>query len=506
MTIPPGLLTRRNQATWVNHHGTVRVKAGAILTLLNASAANRMSTMRQTAGHIQSIIQDAVAQQARLRPVGARWSFSDIGGLKDGWVLETDNLQLRFALKAADLDPGYRGTAEELMLFQCGASIHSINAELETPRTNRALRTSGASNGQTIGGALSTGTHGSAIDVGGIESQVAGFQLLTASSNLWIESPSSPALSQASAQQLGATLVRDDLLFRAGLVGLGMMGVVHSVLLRNTGRYRLKSALKWMTFAEVERAMNTLDFTGVQLPDTSQRPYFFQVVMDPADGHMAYVTTRYKTSCPANLVPDYDLKTGYEPGNDLPALVGKVLKGAGGLRPAIASLLIKQELKEFDRDPLTPGVTYDFTSSRSGVAGAGIAVPISLVTVALGKVREAFLKHPSAPVISACRYVQKSPALLGFTRFNPTCVIDIDGVHTGPTLKVMEETRKLLDRDGIPYTEHWGKLNNLTPQRLRRSYGSDIDRWNEARHRLLPGPAERNVFSTPLFDSLGLNA
>jgi hypothetical protein len=69
----------------------------------------------------------------------------------------------------------------------------------------------------------------------------------------------------------------------------------------------------------------------------------------------------------------------------------------------------------------------------------------------------------------------------------------------------MEETRRLFDREDIPYTEHWGKLNALTSQRLRRSYGSDLDRWNEARHRLLPDPVARNVFSTPLFDSVGLN-
>jgi FAD/FMN-containing dehydrogenase len=506
MTIPAELLTRKAPATWINHHQTVRVSVAAVLTLRNAGSANTMANMRQTAGHVQTIIRDAVTQGVRLRTVGSRWSFSDIGGVRGGWVLETDNLQMRFVLKAQNLDPAYRGTAEELMLFQCGASIHSVNEEVEAKRFSRALRTSGASNGQTIAGAMSTGTHGSAIDVGAIETQVAGFQLLTASSNLWLERPSDPVLGEAAAGQLGATLVRDEMLFRAALVSLGTCGVVHSVLVRTTGRYRLRSHLRWMTFAQVERAMNTLDFSGLALPQPESRPYFFQVVTDPADPHTAFVTTRYKEPCPPGHVPKYDLTTGYEPGNDLPALVGRVLNVAGGLRPLVASLLIRQEMKEFDRDPLTPGETYDFTSPRSGVAGAGIAVPMAYTSRALARVREAFAKNPSAPIIAACRYVQKSPALLAFTRFDPTCVIDIDGVNSAPTLKVMEETRRLLDRDGIPYAEHWGKMHDLTAQRLRRNYGSDLDRWTEARHRLLPDAAERTTFSTPVFDAVGLNA
>ena len=75
---------------------------------------------------------------------------------------------------------------------QCGTKVSKVNERLETVQRKRALRTSGASNGQTIGGMIGTGVHGSAIGVGGLESQVAGLQLLTASQNLWIEPARAP--------------------------------------------------------------------------------------------------------------------------------------------------------------------------------------------------------------------------------------------------------------------------------------------------------------------------
>lgn len=505
MTIPANLLVRRDNIDWTNHHGTVRVPARARLTLFNRSTRSTMAGMRETAGHLQSIVRDAVAQNMRLRAIGSRWSFSEVASPRDGWALETENLDMSFKVSAGSLDSDYGGTAEELLLVQCGRSISRVNLALEDRSRLRALRTSGASNGQTVAGAIGTGTHGSAIDVGGLESQVAGFQLLTANRNLWVERPSDPVMSAGFATQLGAQLTRDDTLFRAGLVSLGALGLVHSVLLRSTGRYFLRSFLRRMDRSVVERAMNTLDFSGVPLPIQTVRPYFFQAVIEPSNPRVAYVTTRYKEFCPPSHRTDFSERTGYEPGNDLPGVIGKLLDIAPDLRPLVVRILVQSELREFSDRLKTPGENYDYTTSRSGVAGAAIAVPLAYATRALDRAVMAFEANRGAPVVLACRYAQKSPALLGFTRFDPTCIIDIDGVNSQPTLALMEETRRLLDQDGIPYADHWGKMHGLTAQRLRASYGSDIDRWNAVRRGLLD-PAERHIFSTPLIDAIGLNA
>ncbi|HTU10223.1 MAG TPA: FAD-binding protein [Allosphingosinicella sp.] len=492
---------------WTNLHGTVQTRLRERLTIFNrVRGRSTMAGMKDTAGRIQAILADAAARQIRLRPVGSRWSFSNLAAIEDGWALEIENLDMSFAVTHGNLDPAYRGTAEELYLAQCGQTVSRINIALETPQRARALRTSGASNGQTVAGMIGTGTHGSALQTGAFESQVAGIQLLTATQNLWLERPGDPVMNAAFAAKLGATLRRDDALFRAALVNLGALGIVHAVLLRTTGRYKLLSSLKKMKMAEVGRALNTLDFTGVPLPEPTLQPYFFLAVVEPSTPDDVYVTVRYKINCEPGYAPVYAQGSGYEAANDLPGLVGKLLDVAPALRPVIAPLLIKVELGEFSNRRKTPGETYNFTTARSGVAGSAMAIPLSFTLRALEIAREVFLANPGAPVAFACRYAQKSPALLGFTRFDPTCILDVDGVDTAATRAVMEGLRARFDAEGVPYAQHWGKLLGLTRARLRASYGSAIDDWNRVRRALLPTQAERDSLSTPLFDSVGLNA
>jgi hypothetical protein len=167
--------------------------------------------------------------------------------------------------------------------------------------------------------------------------------------------------------------------------------------------------------------------------------------------------------------------------------------------------LIKVELKEFSGRLKTPGETYNYTSSKSGVAGAATAIPIAYTSRALALAREVFMENPGAPVAFACRYAQKSPALLGFTRFDPTCIMDVDGVDTKATRAIMEGIRERFDAEGLPYAQHWGKMCGLTRDRLRASYGSALDDWTQVRHALLSGQAERDTFSTAQFDAVGLN-
>ena len=413
---------------------------------------------------------------------------------------------MTFAVSHSSLDPAFSGQAEELLLAQCGRTVSKINMALETPARARALRTSGASNGQTVAGMIGTGTHGSAIDVGAFESQVAGVQLLTAKQQSLDRTagpiPCSARHSRRSSAPSWCATIRCSARL---LVNLGALGMVHAVLVRTTGRYRLLSSLVRMRTADVERAMNTLDFTGTPLPDPTRRPYFFMSIVDPAEPETAYVTVRYKEPCPPDFVPNYALKSGYEPGNDLPGLVGKLLDVKPSLRPLISAVLIRAELKPFSGRLLTPGENYNYTSSKSGVAGSATAIPIAYTTRALAAARAAFADAPGAPIVCACRYAQKSPALLGFTRFDPTCIIDVDGVDTKATRKVMEGLRTRFDAEGIPYAQHWGKLHGLTRQRVRNSFGSAVDDWTAARHILLPDKAERNSFSSRLLDSIGLN-
>lgn len=503
-------VSEKNDVKWVNHHENVKVGIAKRLTINNESPTQpSMAGMRATASRIQTIINRALKANVRLRACGSRWSFSNIPVVEKGWILETSQIDWRFNVGLGDLDAGYAGTAEELVFVQAGAKISRINEMLETPQRRRALRTSGASNGQTIGGALGTGIHGSAIDVGGLESQVAGIQLLTAKQNLWIERASAPTLNAAFAAKLGATLVRDDAKFEAAIVSLGALGIVHSVLLKTTGRYLLNSSLSHIPPGQIARAMNTLDFTGSGIPDPTRRPYFFQTIIDPRRPDIVYTTVRYKEACPPDYVPNYNQVTASEPGTNVPRMIATATQTIPGLRDLVVSKLMAIELRVRADTPAewsTPGEEYTFTSAREGVASCGFAIPIAQVTRALDIARAAFLEHSSAPVVFTCRYAQKSPGILSFIRFDPTCIFDIDGVDTKATHKLIKLVAERFDAAGMPYTMHWGKTNHLTKARVRANYGGAVDRWNLVRKQLLPDAAERKMFSSPFLDGLGLNA
>lgn len=493
--------------TWTNYHKNVSVRLAARWRVINEPAASVTEALRKTAERLRQLLAEAVIAGVQVRACGSRWSFSDIPAVANGWIIETDQLNLHRSIKIGNLDPLYRGTVEELVLVQAGKSIAEINQAIETPALGRALRTSGASNGQTIAGALGTGVHGSAVDVGAMESQVAGLQLVTANRIIWLEHPGQPALSEGYARQLGAELVRDAAQFEAALVGLGSLGVVHAVLLRTTGRYRLKSALVHLPYAQLQHALNTLDFAGVDLPDPARRPYFFQMIIDPAQMTTGYVTVRYKQLCPPDYPPDYDLRTGLEPGTDVPVLVSKMITALPLLRNLTVRTIMSVELAEKRDAPDTvPGETYSFTSARTGVASTGFAIPAAQVTNALAIARQAFSENPSATVVFTCRYAQRSPGILSFVRFDPTCIFDLDGVDTPVTRRLIRLVADRFDAAGMPYTQHWGKLHSLTRTRVRRGYGSNVERWNAARRLLLPTQAERDAFSSPFINGVGLNA
>jgi hypothetical protein len=504
-------VTEEINPQWVNHHENVKVAVAKRLTVKNEVPTQpTMAGMRATAARIQGIIGQALAAGVRLRACGSRWSFSDIAVVQGGWVLETSQIDWRFNVGAGDLHPDYTGTVEELFLAQTGAKISRINEALETTQRKRALRTSGASNGQTIGGSLGTGIHGSAIDVGGLESQVLGIQLLTEKQNLWIERKSAPVMNDAFANKLGATIRRDDdAQFEAAIVSLGALGIVHSVLLKTTGRYLLNSCMAHVPAAQIATAMNTLNFAGSGIPDTTRRPYFFQTIMDPNRPETIYATVRYKETCPPTYVADYNQVRDSEPGTNLPRMIASAINTFPALRNLMVSKLMEMELRvraDVQDEWSTPGEVYTFTSAREGIASCGIAIPIAQVTRALEIARVAFQSHKSAPVVFTCRYAQKSPGILSFIRFDPTCIFDIDGVDTEATHKLIKLVAQRFDEAGMPYTMHWGKTNHLTKARVRNAFGGAVDRWNATRNVLLINPAERSMFSTPFLDGLGLNA
>lgn len=396
--------------------------------------------------------------------------------------------------------------ANELFLVQNGANISEINRLLET-HYRRSLRTSGASNGQTIAGAISTSTHGSAIDHGPIQNHVVGLHLIVGPDrHLWLERESDPITNDTLAFELGAEVVRDDDAFNSALVSFGSFGIIHLVLMETDPLFLLESWRDWLPLNDnLWQTLATLSFDEISLPGNGTRPYFFSAVINPFDRSRASVTAMYKMSYKDEHVIDYGLKGGLGPGYELLGPIGTITDALPHTIPSLVTELANQRLDKIEGRTGTLGETFDFTTPRSHAAGAAFAVDVEDTPKAIRILLEEQDHSGPAGVVFACRYVRKSDALLAFTKFPINCVIDIDGVYSKRTVSFLNATWSRLEREAIDYAWHWGKLNGYTASNIRRRFGeNNIETWLQQRDRLLSTDANKQVFSNPFTRRLGL--
>jgi hypothetical protein len=105
---------------------------------------------------------------------------------------------------------------------------------------------------------------------------------------------------------------------------------------------------------------------------------------------------------------------------------------------------------------------------------------------------------PFAGVI-AYRFVKGTKATLGFTRFPATCIVELDGVFSGPTNNFYRACWKALIEENIPHSFHWGKIFDADGSHIRHMYTDEaVNKWLLARKTILSDAATRKVFTNAL--------
>lgn len=496
-----------NEKKWSNWHRTLTKDPIADRVEVHNPETNPgMGGMRKTAAAIQGLIAATTAAGLRMHPVGGRWSHSEVATPSGGRLIETATLNWRFRPDKASLSPAFKGDPAELVLLQCGINVSEVNKWLEKS-LGRSLRTSGSSNGQTFVGAMTTSSHGSAVDMGALHSQVCGLQLLTGSRNLWLERSTDPIAGDKLVADLGAARAPGDDLFDAALVSLGGLGIVHSVMIRTAPIFRLEANQIVLPYDEgLKRAINDFDFSGVKLPGGGERPYYFRAIVNPNDKRkLAYVQVMYQRPFPPGTPIDYSIDGEFGPGHDIPGLVAGLLDTVPGLNGPLTALMVDNQLKTYSNRLGTWGETFDFTTPRKDAAASSMAIPQHLTSRAIELATEEYKKDPG-PVVFTCRFVRKTHGLLAWQLHDRNCVFELDGLNSKRARAVMERVRTRFDLEGIPYAQHWGKLHGLTAARVKNSFGPRLDRWRKAREALLPTLQERKTFSNAYLENIGLGA
>lgn len=489
---------------WTNRHETFTEKIKDLYVLGNEPDLDALDGYNDSTKGFQQLIAEAIQTNTPFRALGAGWSWTKIATVSNGVMLDTKSLNTTLSISQQSVLPTYTGDISKLIFAQCGNGVWELSQQL---RQNKlSLKTSGASNGQTIVGAMSTGAHGSAFDVGAVQDYIVGIHIIvSATRHVWLQRQSAQVVSASFIQKLNTVLLSDDDLFNAALVSFGSFGIIHGVIVETENLFLIETYRRRMPYDDtLKTLMQTLDFSTANLPCGNERPFHFSVAINPYDlKNGAYVSTFYKRPYRDDYIRAVPNDAGIGPGDDAPCFIGKVTDVVPALVPTIVNKLIGSAMAPFEKQFGTLGEIFNNTDLHGKLLSAAIGIPlnqVNRVTEILFEINKSV--GPFAGIF-AYRFIKKSNALLAFTHFDFTCILELDGAFSTATQNFYTAVWNRLDAEQIPYTFHWGKMNAMNFDKIKIMYGNNVETWIAARNKLLDKDSLK-VFTNPLLTQWGL--
>jgi hypothetical protein len=472
----------------------------------------QLNAYNQVTTELQGLIASAVANGKTLRAYGSSWSLSKCG-VSDHQMLNTAALTIGLRPGPTHFDAAYPvANRDKLRFLECGVSIAAINEYLLGEQLS--LKASGSNSGQALAGVVSTGTHGSAFKFGACQDFVVGLHLvLGPTKHVYLQRHSSPVVNQSWADKFGATLVNDDKLFNAALVSFGSFGIIHGIMVETRERFLLR-AYRRIDPLDVNlwNAIGSLDFSGINLPKPENDLYHFEVFFNPNAGtppNEAIVMLMFEEGWHPYTPPVWHTGSGglSPSGLDvmgqlvtaLPSSIASIVKGA--LNDEVAKKFGPYEKVGAIRDLFRGEVT------RGKTLACGVGLPLDKAVNALNIAFDTYKNFGSVlPLLLSVRYVKGTQALLGFTRFPITCVLELDAVNVPQTRDYVRAVWQNLQNAGINFTLHWGKFNTyLTGPRVINMYGAaTVNDWKTSRATLMESPQVSRVFDNAFLRNAGL--
>jgi hypothetical protein len=153
----------------------------------------------------------------------------------------------------------------------------------------------------------------------------------------------------------------------------------------------------------------------------------------------------------------------------------------------------------------TIGETFRNTVFRGNLFSSGFGIRREDVRRVISEAIEINKRIPMAGVLSL-RFVKGTQATLGFTRWEKSCVMEIDGADAKITHDFVHALSSKLKELDIPFTFHWGKINRVMDKTLVDwMYGADtIRKWKEQRSRVMSHEVQQ-VFNNEFMERCGLD-
>lgn len=489
---------------WENYHRTGTAQLKGRFALRSGDAGRGRDDVAQAAAAVRAWLDAAKREGVPVRPVGGAWSLSNIQLVQDGWMLNTRRFNRCFRLAAGDFAQPAAVDADAFMLVEGGVQIDEVNDKLE--EMGRSLTTTGASNGQTLPGACATATHGSVLGAGGIQQHVRAIQLVTPGGAWWIE-PAAGVMSEDFVRDTGSTLLRDDEAFAAALVAVGSLGIVTAMVIEAEPLYLVRPYLKRIDFSRADlEALQRGDFRAFSeakgLPGLD--PYFVMVITTP-DRPFGKAVARFLYRFPYRSDYEHLKPAELGAGYDAQTMIAWALRLFPWARGLILQTIMRLAVGKGITDERygTWGESLETPKPLASSFSAALCCDRAKLVQTLEALCSAFSRAGGSTAVTL-RFVKGGHGLLTPARWPESVMIDCDGPGSPATLRAYLAMLDALEKQGVEHTLHWGKINNLTPERVAADYGDDLVRWKAVRDRLLPDPADRRLFATEELRRFGL--
>ena len=475
----------RRRKTWRNHTG-------------NQTCDPLRRYAPESIEELARVVEEAERVGATVRAVGSGHSWSD-AALTYGFLVEPQGLAQPLDLEADLLRDGV--DPAPLVRVGSGMRVRELNAHLAS--RSLALSQMGGYDGQTVAGVISTSTHGSGIGLGPFPDFVRSLDLVACGGAVnRIEPAGGPTDPHAFAEHHpDRRLVQDNRVFDAALVGVGCLGLVHSVVLEVQPAYWLTEVRTPSTWDEVRAELEA----GDVLRDNRH----YEVYLNPYGKRRCLVTTRNPTD-----------HGGRGPGrrrNSIPEFLAllpitpHVINLIVDLFPSLTPRLLDSALsaladKEFTSDSFR--VLNIGTANLLPAYSSEIGVPVDerglhleaverIVAIA-ARHRELGAIYHTSPI--ALRFVKRSRASLSMMEGRDTLMIElIQATRTEGGFELLAAYEDALyELEGRP---HWGQVNWLTGgvHHIATLYPR-LEEWLEVHGRL----NETGVFDGPFSRRAGI--
>jgi hypothetical protein len=267
-----------------------------------------------------------------------------------------------------------------------------------------------------------------------------------------------------------------------------------------------------------------MDFSAIQhylkypLTDMDHTLYHFEMAINPHDFEYnnvakgVYIRSMFK-GYSTDLPRRDPMAIKYTYGDDTLGLIQVVLdtieSSVGFVNRALIPKLVNALFDvAYDRPEEATGSigeTFTATKFRGKLFSAGFGIESKDVK----KIIDIILKtnrHTKLAGVMALRFIKGTQATLGFTRWENSCVFEIDGADASINYQFMKEMAHELEHNQIAFTLHWGKINRLIDGRLvDKMYGEEnVRNWKMQRSRIMTADVQK-VFNNEFMETCGLD-